>query len=1262
MGGREMASALVDKALEDIELLLEYFGVYNYPLKLLQLSLRSLRTFILCARKWQNESDENTSCSSGIGSLGTLLSRLEDALVENGKAFHNHCVRETDGDGSCYMSPGMHVEVFQFVECIESFHQEIAESYITLSEYSCSLQSNFSMEFIDSLLVSMEDIRDKFFYEEKDPVEALKEKLVFFKNFIRFGELRGFGPWQLQVLFIHLHVVAVNVARLCHEWIFNLSEDDKEDEDDDGDTDDNDDEKMLCDKFQLKFSELQQKIKPVDPPLCEAYVQILTALIFSRSSHALTVEKDKLVLGDFIDSLLCNIVEALKYNDSYMLSLKDQGLSLYEGLRFLRTILTKHLEKIDELHEKVKDLIGAAVNKAAIVICPLLVNELKEGLAKEMDFALCSLLEMIKLIKVVTSAFIFPKTDVLGFMDFFLENLKELPTCKIDSIALSKDQIQTVQEDLIYLRSFLENIRDQHNHDGTLQRLWTQLVDVVYETQFIILSLVVGDNPDCSPLEFKAVTQEIHLIKKEALKIGGNNYSSEAQKAKTSNPSESQGSTPGVNKIVLTLDDEANAIIEQLITGSKQLDIISIVGMPGLGKTTLARSIYDLPSVRDLFHTHAWCVVSQVYKKKDLLLRILGFVDPEFSDEYSKENEYTLEERLKQCLLRKRYLIVLDDVWEVEAWSVLEKSFPNDANSSRILLTSRHADVAKKINANREPHRLRQLTDDESWELLQKKLSCKESYPINVGRRIAKNCKGLPLTVVILAGILANLESDGWEEIAGRLSLSALSVTDQCMHTLELSYKKLPDYLKSCLLYFGAFPEDTEIHFGLLTRFWIAEGFVKKCESISLEDVAKDYINDLIGRGLVMASEERSIGGIKKCRMHDLLREFCAVQAKREKFMSFLSGHDELFTFHGQRDLQRLCVHSTREHFEKSRLFSPGVRSLILFSDDGNYIHQSRISFILHLFKHLKVLSLPDINLGSTFPREMTSLVELKLLAVYGVFNSIPSEIAKLLNLETLCVNASEALLPDTIWNMLKLRTLYSSTRGILDSGSVKEKLEKSSDLNNLDTFSTLKLSFRQSMEKILRKLPNIRRLKCRLFESGESNADSSRIVTMDFLSRLESLHLILPETKKDHIAFHFPLNLKKLTLSNFYSSTIPKSGELPNLLVLKLLGIDFEGNVWDMKEKWKFPKLKLLELTSLRIVRWTGSDGDDHFPCLEKLVLRNCWELKEIPSCLRDVTSLQMIEVRRCAKSVVNLLLKIKEEQENNWGNVNLQMLTSDV
>ena len=157
------------------------------------------------------------------------------------------------------------------------------------------------------------------------------------------------------------------------------------------------------------------------------------------------------------------------------------------------------------------------------------------------------------------------------------------------------------------------------------------------------------------------------------------------------------------------------AVIDKLIKGLKQLDIISIVGVTGLGKIFLAQRVYRDPRVTSHFHIQAWSCISQTYCKKNLLFQILACIDQK--TQFSEKDEYQLALELWQCLLRQRFLIVLDDVWDIEAWNALKSSFPEKNNGSRILLTSRLTDIIGT------PYHLRTLDESESYELLQKKLA-----------------------------------------------------------------------------------------------------------------------------------------------------------------------------------------------------------------------------------------------------------------------------------------------------------------------------------------------------------------------------------------------------------------------------------------------------------------------------------------------------------------------------------------------------------
>ncbi|XP_027090262.2 putative late blight resistance protein homolog R1A-3 [Coffea arabica] len=944
-------------------------------------------------------------------------------------------------------------------------------------------------------------------------------------------------------------------------------------------------------------------------------------------------------------------------------------------------------------------------------------------------------------------------TNGLGFIKFHRNNLKEL--AELDLIAYSKDQIQEVQKEL----KFLGSVFKKHE---TLTAFKMRVLKEVHKVMFVI------NSSDLSPSSFDRILEEIFLLKIEALVIDVM-YGSEAQKlANISNYVSLQESNPHLKDGLVGFHEVIDEIIGQVRNiAQKKLDIVSIVGMAGLGQTTLAKRVYEHPALRNNFNFRAWCNVSQEYQNEGLLREILGCIHPENSKLYSKKEEGALALELKQSLLKNKYLIILDDVWDLKAWNTLKVSFPDDENGSRIIITSRMHRVASDVKCYSEPHCLRPFNDNESWELLKKTLFPNDDFPPKlrrVGMQIAKSCGGLPLSVVIIAGILRTIEQDGWEEFAARLSTSVVSGTEQCINMLEpwfkvaiaarnvphrsrhigrglgtetvttrpsgldlgrdfepyleLSYRRIPDCLKKCFLYFGAFVRGQEIPTKRLMWLWIAEGFVQQVEQEESEEVAERCMKDLIDRNLIMVARRRSIGGVKTCRVHDLLREFCAAKAKEkaypkggkeetdpkiakaENFLQLLHGYDGLFTFSESYNTSRFCIYSKQEHFEKSRLFCPQIRCLMFFSHGDRYPTKYCDNlFIFKICKLLTVLDLGEVLLGEHFPTEIEVLVELRYLAIWGKMQSIPSSIANLTNLETFLVKGNSGddviMLPENIWSMMNLRHLgVSNCCG--DMSLAKDNLDNSWVLCNLSTFSKLALVYEQGVEKLFTKFPNIRRLKCELREpedSEELGTHCSRVVSMGFLTRLKSLSLSLKFIDHSNpIQFHLPPNLEKLSLSYFPRSMISAIEKLTNLVALKLSNdkedisdreeelphenmtdSDHEEEIpevveereqpeeetrrakrWDVAEEVEFPKLRFLKLSSMTISRWTGSG--DHFPGLQRLKLEDCWYLKEMPNCLGSNSPLQMIEIRYCPISVEFLVDEI-ERQQKYEGNQGLQI-----
>ncbi|KAM7497232.1 hypothetical protein LguiA_021646 [Lonicera macranthoides] len=693
--------------------------------------------------------------------------------------------------------------------------------------------------------------------------------------------------------------------------------------------------------------------------------------------------------------------------------------------------------------------------------------------------------------------------------------------------------------------------------------------------------------------------------------------------------------------------DEVRKLVDRLTGLQKRLEVIPIVGMPGLGKTTLAGQVYNDPSVIYHFDIRAWTRVSQVYQRRDLLLGILISI-VELTDEICKMSDQKLLELLKKRLLGHRYLIVMDDMWDNRVWNDLQRSFPDNNNGSKIIFTSRLAEVASHVQGN-NVHYLRFLTRDESWELLCQKVFHRRHCPrylMEIGMQITEKCKGLPLAIIVIAGILANEETPTWwGQVAKSVSSYIVSNPEQYMDTLALSYNHLPPHLKPCFLYLGAFLEDREIPVRKLILLWVSEGFIRNSGSERLEDVAEDYLMDLINRSLVIVSKKGSTGRIKSCIMHDLLRELCLRKFKEENFMQQLYKYDENSTPTSPTTKMpgRVSIYSAPSPSSSLMPFSSNATSLLCFTVE---VLPDFVSFICQAFKFLRVLDLSSTKIPH-FPSEIIQLVELRYIAIQADVGTPPSSISGLCYLETLIVSSrSSVTLPSNTWKMVNLRHLCIKL-GVNEVEKPSfEEVQGNDILENLQTLSFVCPS--RYCEDVLKRSPRLRKLGF----CGPLLSESRDLrFPMLYADRLETLKLFNTayycEASSSCNSYMFPERLKRLTLTNtaLAWNEMWTLGMLPNLEVLKLKLHACVGRLWVTSDNG-FLRLKFLKFQDLDIVQWIASSN--HFPRLEHLVLHGCQKLEEIPLSLGDIPTLEMIEVRWCSETAAHSAHYIKEDQEN--------------
>ncbi|KAH0675426.1 hypothetical protein KY285_023227 [Solanum tuberosum] len=866
-----------------------------------------------------------------------------------------------------------------------------------------------------------------------------------------------------------------------------------------------------------------------------------------------------------------------------------------------------------------------------------------------------------------SSSYSFPKINELGFLDCFLGKLDEMLSSKLKSVIDLKRQIEPLKEGLLCLRTLTDHFPEIYDEHDEVYSLITRVTAMAYKAEYVMDSCLTYSYPLWyKVLWISEAAENIKLLNKVVRETCERKKIDVAvlkvRKTSTHLVPSLSVNTPGSNEEMESFQEVMDQMKKQLLGGSRQLDVISLVGMPGIGKTTLAEKIYNDPVITSHFDVRAQCRVTQVYSWRDLLLAILnGVLEP--IDRNEKEDG-ELADELRRFLLTKRFLILIDDVWDDKVWDNIHMCFKDARNRSRIILTTRLSNVANYAKCESEPHHLRLFRDDESWTLLQQELFQGNSCPpeiVDVGFRIAKKCGGLPLFIVLVAGVLKEkkIKAELWKEIEESLGLLNIGSLEESMSIIGFSYRNLPHKLKPCFLYFGGLLKGKDIQVSKLTRLWVAEGFVQANEENVLEDAAEGLLEDLISRNLVMDVEKRPNGKLKTCRVHDLLHKFCLEKSKQENFLLQINGFTEEDTFTEVSLEYRLFVHSSEDHIHLWQPSRSNVRSLLFnVIDSDNSFFPHNISFIFDSFKLVKVLDLESVNIGGTFPSEIQFLIHLKYFAAKTGGNSIPSCIANLWNLETFVIRGlgGEVILPSSLLKMVKMRNIHVTHRA---SFSLHENMGESladSQLDNLETFSTPHFSYGEDTKMILRKMPKLRKLSC-IFSGtfGYSEKVKGRCVLyprLEFLCQLESLKVVSNSYpgKLPHV-FSFPSRLRELTLSKFRLpwSQILSIGELPNLKILKLLLRAFEGKEWEVNDS-EFRELKYLELEDLNIAQWSVSE--DSFPMLERLVLTKCKRLEKIPSHFDDAVSLKSIQVNWCSWYVANSAKEIQAIQHDEMAN----------
>ncbi|XP_069146449.1 putative late blight resistance protein homolog R1A-10 isoform X1 [Solanum lycopersicum] len=618
--------------------------------------------------------------------------------------------------------------------------------------------------------------------------------------------------------------------------------------------------------------------------------------------------------------------------------------------------------------------------------------------------------------------------------------------------------------------------------------------------------------------ELLKVEKDVDSLRKEVMVVEFSKHGRKCAELATT-PSSPEKSTIEENTIV-GMEDDFNIIFDRVTAQTDELTVIPIFDMGSIGKTTLARKIYDDSYIRSRFDKHAWVTISEEYNQRQMLLEVASSItesNQEMSDDQLMEFVY-------RGLKGRRFLIVIDDIWSTEAWDLMQTICPNDDNKSRILLTTRLKYVADYVNCpDFPPHSKSLLSRDDSWNLFIERLFKKDLCPpllVEIGKHIVQQCQGLPLSIVVVAGLLGKMDltHDNWKKVEENLNSFFGTVSERCQSILSLSYNYLPQYLKACFLYVGGFPEDRCINVSRLIRLWIAEQFIKARSNKRLEVVAEEYLQELIDRSLIMTGEQKVNGRMKFCKIRDLLRQLCLSEADHTENVVHVMNGDVLQRRYDQHGVIFLSKVKDKHDDRPVRKIGT-IRTFISINMGENGIY-SRVSE----FKFLKVLDVLSVWLD--FSLVIPELVHLRYVAAtIGDCLSL----AKLRNLQTIILRKTPRLLiknsrelkqPIDIWRMTEIRhanidcPLY-----------ISNPLETEQPLCLLYNLQTLYLYNSPFVAEIITRTPNLKKLTI--------SDDSEHCNVLDSLSLVQDLETLHIRTVRMNFSVDiFPPNLKKLRLS----------------------------------------------------------------------------------------------------------------------------------
>ncbi|XP_059432765.1 putative disease resistance RPP13-like protein 1 [Corylus avellana] len=720
--------------------------------------------------------------------------------------------------------------------------------------------------------------------------------------------------------------------------------------------------------------------------------------------------------------------------------------------------------------------------------------------------------------------------------------------------------------------------------------------------------------------------------------------------------------------------DDKEAIIKMLLSNDvcgNEMSVIAIVGMGGIGKTSLAQLVYNDNKVKDSFDHLAWVCVSEDFNVFKITKTILERVS---SSTYDSKDLDLLQSELKEKLKGKKFLLVLDDVWNENyvQWEALCKPFKSGLQESKVIVTTRNDSVALVMRAS-ALYQLKELAEEDCWSLFAKyafhdgKSNAHGELEV-IGRKIMEKCRGLPLAIKTIGALLrSKSDVEEWDKIL-KSELWDLPIDEMgILPALRLSYKYLSSNLKRCFAYCSIFPKDYDFKKDQLILLWMAEGFLHQPENKTMEEVGNEYFLTLESRSLFQKSSYK-----KSCFvMHNLVSDLA--KSISGQFILRLEGDCPPKVVSNTRHLS----YFSKQMFHSSKKFdtlheAKRLRTFLHLSMFHLYwpcycLTKKVVHDILPTLRCLRVLSLS--NYGN-ITELLDSIGKFKYLRYLDLsctnVERLPDSICQLYNLQTLILSYCRDLvgLPRDMWKLVNLRhldiigtsikempiqlgrlkCLQTLTKFIIDEGSVL-CIGELGKLTNLQ--GSLSISGLQNVESPTNAI-NARLGDKKYLEELEleweynNNFPESQKTVLDSLRPHRNLKSLIirhysGKLFSDWVGHSSFSNVASLRLQNCqYCNSLPPLGQLHSLQNLSIAGFDkvvtvgreFCGSGSSFVKP--FAALKILRFE--RMAKWKEwiSFGDENgsvaFPQLEKLYIDRCPNLTGgLPSYLPYLAKLEI-------------------------------------